>query len=149
MRRLASDCCKPPHHRSRHSLPRSIRSSSPRLHAAKRGRKTDRRDARFPARLNTDVSVDRRQEKTRATHQDSTCRTSQSMQSAQKKQQEKAANISLEHERRNLERRQREVTDPRRNWRHSNRSSPWPKAKRTARRQRRRWPGQKRPATVD
>ena len=33
MRRLASDCCKPPHHRSRHSLPRSIRSSSPRLHA--------------------------------------------------------------------------------------------------------------------
>ena len=33
MRRFASDCCKPPHHRSRHSLPRSIRSSSPRLHA--------------------------------------------------------------------------------------------------------------------
>ena len=33
MRRLASDCCKPPHHRSRHSLSRSIRSSSPRLHA--------------------------------------------------------------------------------------------------------------------
>ena len=31
MRRLASDCCKPPHHRSRHSLSRSIRSSSPRL----------------------------------------------------------------------------------------------------------------------
>ena len=33
MRRLASDCCKPPHHRNRHSLSRSIRSSSPRLHA--------------------------------------------------------------------------------------------------------------------